>query len=174
MTFRFKIVVVGDYGVGKTTLINRFVDERFEEDYKPTLGVQFTKKDMKIGEDLVELIIWDIAGQESYFEIRQRFYEHTTGFFLVYDVTRKNSFKNVKKWYNDVIEYTGAIPCILIGNKIDLTEQISVRKQDVTEMLLNSKIEFAETIRTSAKTGENVEESFRSLVNLILKKYKTF
>ncbi len=172
MTYRFKIIVVGDYGVGKTTLITRFVDEKFREDYRPTLGVQFTKKDVMINEDMIELVIWDIAGQESYFEIRQRFYEQASGFFMVYDVTRLNSLKNLEKWYKDVTSHTGKIPCILIGNKIDLTEYIKVTREDVKKILENSNIEISKSIETSAKTGENVEDSFKTLTSLILDKYK--
>ena len=134
----------------------------------PGLGVQFTKKTVDI-EDGVELTIWDIAGQEKFAKVRQTFYENAAGFLVVYDTTRKSTLKNIKKWYNDVLKNTGEIPCVLIGNKIDLDNK-EVTDEDIKEILSDKEMKFQVNFQTSAKTGENVEEGFHSLVKILIKK----
>ncbi len=167
--YRFKIVIVGDYGVGKTSLINQYVTQKFKGSYIPTLGVQFTKISLKASDDEVELILWDIAGQDSFFKIRQRFYDNTQGFIVVYDITRKSSLENIKNWYDDVTAHTGKLPCLLLGNKSDLTERRVINKEDVKEIIEKHEMNFINFFETSAKTGENVKESFESIAKNILK-----
>ena len=168
--YKFKIVIVGDYGVGKTSLINQYVTQKFKESYIPTLGVQFTKKILKKSDNDVELVIWDIAGQDSFSKIRQRFYDHTQGFIIVYDLTRKSSLENIKNWYDDGMAHTGKLPCLLLGNKSDLTENRVINEEDVTEIIEKHEMNFNNLFETSAKTGENVEEIFELLAGHILKK----
>ncbi len=167
-----KIVIIGDYSVGKSTLIANFVEKRFRESYIPTIGVQISKRSYKINEDLVDLMIWDLAGQQSFAKVRQKFYGGADGIFIVYDITRKTSLENVKNWYRESVKYAGSVPCVLIGNKIDLTDERVVNNDDVINLLENNKINFKTTIETSAKTGEKVEEAFYSLVKSVLEKYK--
>ena len=167
--YKFKIVIVGDYGVGKTSLINQYITQKFKGTYIPTLGVQFTKKILKASEDEVELVIWDIAGQDSFFKIRQRFYEHTKGFIIVYDITRRASLENIKNWYDDVTTHTGKIPCLILGNKSDLTEKRVINEEDVTEIIGKYELNIFDLFETSAKTGENVEKSFELISKHILK-----
>ncbi len=172
MSYVFKIVVVGDYGVGKTTSIKKFVENKFREDYIPTLGVQITKKSIEINGNNVVLIIWDLAGQEEFFTVQRRFYNETEGVIIVYDITRKSSLENVKKWYKEVLKYTGrGIIWVLIGNKIDLIDKRIVNEDDVIKLLHENNIDVDIILETSAKNGENVEEAFYSLVTLLLEKY---
>lgn len=138
--------------------------------YIPTIGVQFTKKTVNIEEDEVELTIWDIAGQDKFAKVRQTFYENAAGFIIVYDVTRSKTTENIKMWYQDVIKNTGEIPCVLIGNKKDLIDEKQVNEEDIKKLILNEDFKINFQFETSAKTGENVDNGFKSLVKLLINK----
>jgi small GTP-binding protein len=169
-TFVFKIILCGDYGVGKSTSIHRFVENKFKANYVPTLGVQVTKKSIEINGDSVDLMIWDLAGQDRYAMIRQRFYSNTEGILMLYDVTRMSSLKNIKKWHIEVSKFTEQIPIILIGNKIDLIEKKEVKNDDVNRFLEENNINVDLKIRTSAKDGVNTEQAFLFLVRILMHK----
>jgi len=166
----YKLVILGDSAVGKTSLINQFIEGSFQEDYKPTLGANIVRKDISIEEinAKVRLIIWDLAGQEKYSVIRSMYYQGCQGALLVFDLTRYNTFENIERiWLNDFknfVKKEGVY--ILIGNKVDLTEERVVSKED--SLTLAEKINAIEFIETSAKNGENVEAAFLHLVTKIL------
>ena len=165
--FVFKFVLVGDYGVGKSTSIHRFVEEKFKESYVPTLGVQISKKSLEIDEHSIELMIWDLAGQDRYLMIRQRFYTGTQGILVLYDITRKSSLDHINRWYKEVIKHTGPIPIILIGNKIDLEDKREVFEDDVNGILQENNIDVKFKIETSAKDGFKTNEAFLFLVKYL-------
>jgi len=162
----FKITILGDSAVGKTSLINQFVESSFEDDYKPTLGANIIRKDVTIGDvnAKVRLIMWDLAGQEKYNVIRSMYFQGCVGALLVFDLTRHNTFDNIKsKWLKDFKNYVkkeGAY--ILIGNKVDLKDQRVVTNEEGTN--LAKEINASDFIETSAKYGENVEKAFKNLV----------
>jgi Ras-related protein Rab-11A len=167
----FKITLLGDAAVGKTSLINQFVENTFQEDYKPTLGANIIRKDV-ILEDLnakVRLIVWDLAGQEKYNVVRSLYYQGCVGALLVYDITRTVTFENIEsKWLNDFKKYVKREGVyLLIGNKSDLLEQRMIQTSDGTK--LAEKINASKFIETSAKFGENVNNAFKTLVYQILK-----
>ena len=169
----FKITILGDSAVGKTSLINQFVESSFEDDYKPTLGANIIRKDVTIGDvnAKVRLIMWDLAGQEKYNVIRSMYFQGCVGALLVFDLTRHNTFDNIKsKWLKDFKNYVkkeGAY--ILIGNKVDLNDQRVVTTEEGTN--LAKEINASDFIETSAKYGENVEKAFKNLVFQILRNY---
>ena len=169
----FKITILGDSAVGKTSLINQFVESSFEDDYKPTLGANIIRKDVNIGNvnAKVRLIMWDLAGQEKYNVIRSMYFQGCVGALLVFDLTRHNTFDNIKsKWLKDFKNYVkkeGAY--ILIGNKLDLNDQRVVTSEEGTN--LAKEINASDFIETSAKYGENVEKAFKNLVFQILRNY---
>jgi len=169
--FVFKIVIIGDAAVGKTSLINRFVEGSFEEDYKPTLGANIVRKDVNLDNARVRLIMWDLAGQEKYRVVRSMYFQGCQGALLVYDVTRYNTLESINnKWLKDYkkhVKKKGAF--ILIGNKTDLQDQIAVPTEKGKE--LATKIKASDFIETSAKLGENIEDAFSLLVNQILKNH---
>ncbi|MHA1378830.1 MAG: Rab family GTPase [Candidatus Helarchaeota archaeon] len=167
--YTFKIVVVGDYAVGKTSLLNRYIDMKFNMNYLPTLGVNMLRKEIIHDNNKVKLMFWDIAGQELYASVREQFYEGTQGAILVYDVTRPESFANITKWYKEIIEVVRSeIYCILIANKVDLEKVIPTEVgQKIAE---ESKWLFLET---SAKTGEGIEEAFYALIEYLINVYQT-
>ncbi|MFX1393182.1 MAG: Rab family GTPase [Promethearchaeota archaeon] len=173
-SYSFKVVVVGDYGVGKTTLISRFVENKFRSNYIPTLGVQISKQSFELNESHIDLMIWDIAGQESFVKVRQRFYQESEGFFIVFDTTRKSSLEHIGRWYREVLEFTGtgATPCILIGNKIDLKEELAVSDDEIISTLIDNDMYVEMIIKTSAKTGKNVDDVFQTLGERILQKFR--
>ena len=170
-SFVFKIILVGDYGVGKSTSIHRFVENKFKANYVPTLGVQVTKKSIMVNGHNIDLMIWDLAGQDRYAMVRQRFYANTEGILMLYDITRLSSLKNIKKWNAEVSRFVKNIPIILIGNKIDLLEQREVRNADVRKFLEENNINVHLKIKTSAKDGVNTENAFHFLVKRMMQKY---
>jgi len=171
--FVFKITILGDSAVGKTSLINQFVEGSFQEDYKPTLGANIVRKDVNIdaANAKVRLIMWDLAGQEKYNVIRSMYFEGVAGCILVYDLTRTMTFQSIKeKWIKDIQNYVrnqGAY--ILIGNKVDLKDQRVVETKDGQELAEN--IKASDFIETSAKYGENVEMAFKNLVYQIMRNF---
>ncbi|TFG29514.1 MAG: GTP-binding protein [Promethearchaeota archaeon] len=169
--FVFKIVVLGDAAVGKTSLINMYIEQSFTEDYKPTLGANIIRKDVHVDEinASVRLIMWDLAGQEKYNVIRSMYFQGCVGALLVYDVTRSNTFEAIdSKWLKDFKKYVKKEGTyILIGNKVDLKDE-RVVSTDQGKNYAN-EIEASDFIETSAKYGENVEQAFTNLVHQILK-----
>jgi len=161
-----KLVLLGSPATGKTSLINRYVQHSFEEDYNSTLGVNIVVKEMILEErdTLVKLIFWDIAGQEKYDLSRQMFFQGCVGGLFVYDITRPSTLHDIeKKWLPDLRKHGNEkAPYLLIGNKSDLEEMraISTKEGEEFSNRLNS-IEFMET---SAKSGENVEKAFKNLL----------
>ena len=166
--FVFKIVIIGDAAVGKTSLINRFVENSFSEDYRATLGANIIRKDVNLDNTKVRLIMWDLAGQEKYRVVRSMYFQGCEGALLVYDVTRYHTLDNINnKWLKDYkkhVKKKGAF--ILIGNKTDLKDQVAIPTERGKE--LATKIKASHFIETSAKLGENIEEAFSLLVNQIL------
>ena len=163
--YKFKVVVVGDTAVGKTSLIRRYVTGRFEESLLPTVGADFYVKDVKVGGDVVRLVIWDLAGQERFGSIRTAFYRGAKGALVVFDLSRIRTFDHVEGWVKEVKDHCGEIPLVLVGNKLDLKRE--VKKEEAEEKA--KKIGAAHYLEVCAKTGENVDEMFRKLASLILK-----
>ena len=168
--FVFKIVILGDAAVGKTSLINQYIEHSFQEDYKPTLGANIIRKDIHVDKinANVRLIMWDLAGQEKYNVIRSMYFQGCVGALLVYDITRRATFETVKsKWLRDFEKYVKKEGTyLLIGNKTDLTEQRVVSTDDGNGFA--REINASDFIETSAKYGENVEKTFENLVHNIL------
>ena len=159
--YQIKIIVLGSPSVGKTSLIRRFVDNKFKDSYVSTIGVDITRKTLPLEENcIVSESLWDIGGQWNQLSpYRIRFYQGANFAFVVFDLTRKSTFENLQKWIDDLQKHTQTrIPLLLIANKADLTEEV-----DVDEELIKA---FAEKLRcpyliTSALTGINVEAAFQ-------------
>ena len=156
---RHKIIFVGDAGVGKTTIINRLMDNPFIEEYEPSIGVDFMSKNIKYHGQSVKLQIWDTAGQEKYKGLIPSYVRNSSIVFLVYDISSKTSFDNIPNWLNFIrtIENTSLVLC---GNKIDL-EKREVKKEEGEELAKKEDIPFYEV---SAKTDENIKNMFYNVV----------
>ena len=163
-TYQYKIIVAGDGGVGKTTLILKYTEKRFRESYIPTIGVQWTVKNVQIGEDAYKLILWDVAGQDKFRSMRANFYEGSQAAIIVFDVTNPISFDHVENWIQEVQENCGKIPYIILGNKIDLVERRRIFPETLEPLLKRMNLPYFET---SAKTGENVINMFTEVVQSI-------
>jgi len=167
----FKIIVIGDPAVGKTSLLRNFSGEGFESEYIATVGVNITKEKVSIKNDIgeekeVSLMIWDIAGQPQFYMLHRPYFNGADGMMLVYDTTRSSSFSNVNNWYSTSVKYgLSGIPRVLIGNKIDLKDE----KKIILPMAehLSQKLN-ASFFETSALTGENVKSIFYKIAELTL------
>jgi len=160
-----KICVLGDAGVGKTSLIRRYTVGEFSSDYLSTIGTSVTKKNIVVNKKSIDLIIWDIAGQKKYNEVRESYYRGAIGALVVCDITRKETFTNLPNWISHFRKNVGDVPVLIISNKNDLWAE---RKFDLCEVdALASKIGTFH-IQTSAKTGEKVEETFLIIAEMAL------
>lgn len=165
----FKIIVCGDYAVGKTTLLRRYTELKFTEDYLPTLGVNMLRKEMEFANNKVKLMLWDVAGQELYAQVREQFYVGTKGAILVYDVTRPESFVNISKWRKEILDVVkNPVYCILVGNKIDLEHKVTTEEGKKLAKELNMPF-----LETSARTGTGIEKAFSLLIENLLKEQKS-
>ena len=161
-----KICLLGEANVGKTSLVYRFIENKFRENYKSTLGVNLLKKDMEIEQiGDVSAQIWDLGGQESFKSLRKLYLEGANGALLVFDMTSKKTFEKLNDWVQDFRDARDEAPIILIGNKSDLENQIKITERESKEYADTNNLGM---IITSAKTGQNVEESFIELTKRIL------
>jgi Ras-related protein Rab-1A len=169
-TYSAKLIMCGDYQVGKTSLIRRYVEDKFMDTYIASIGVDITKKTITVGEGCdVNFLIWDVAGQRKQFQAqRGRFYTGANCIFIVYDKTRSDSFASIDFWLKDIKSAIfDPIPIILIGNKCDLALDEKVTTAQVAAKAAELGIPF---IETSAKTGENVTEAFTYMAYQIVSK----
>ena len=166
----FKIILVGDTSVGKTNIINKYIKNEFHEDFNATIGVEFSHKKFVVENRKIKAQIWDTAGQERYKAITRAYYKGAKGAFIVYDITRKETFDDVDKWRNELISSCNQeITVMLIGNKCDLEDQREISKEQGEEKAKSFGFSFLET---SALSGENLEKGFQMLIEEIYQKYK--
>ena len=162
--FIFKVIVVGDAAVGKTSLMFRFVHGTFQKDYKMTIGVNFATKLVNLDSTKVKLSIWDTAGQERFHFLLPSYYDGSSGGLVVFDVTRRESFTNLPKWLEQIRGKTGNIPLLIIGNKADLEDLRAVTQEEAKEFAQQYNVVYTET---SAKTGDNVNDVFTALTQFM-------
>lgn len=162
--FLFKVIVVGDGAVGKTALVIRFSEGRFQDHYKMTIGVDFAIKMVEIGGKKVKLQIWDTGGQERFSYIRPLYYKGAMGVIYVFDITNRQSFDNVEKWRKEVTDYCGGIPALLVANKCDLPDK-AVTVDEANTMGTRVNGPFYEA---SAKTGDQVDNLFTTLAKILM------
>ena len=163
----FKILMVGDSGVGKSCMLLPFVDQEYNETYISTIGVDFRIKTVEMEGKKVKLMIWDTAGQERFRTITSSYYRGAQGVMIVYDVTSDRSFSNVKQWLSEIHRFAGEnIEKVLVGNKSDQTSRKEVDYDTGKRFAEDLGIMFTET---SAKNGNNIKQLFLSLASQILK-----
>ncbi len=165
--FGLKVVMMGDGRVGKTSLVLRYTKNSFSPEYKQSLGASFAVKDLMVAKRQVKLVIWDIAGQPSFNQVRRHYYSGAHGALLVFDVTTPSSFMTLHNWYNDFIQAVPDGTVILVANKVDLGENRMV-PQEAGKMLSEWwKIPY---IETSAATAKGVQQAFEIVAAHALEK----
>ena len=163
--YLFKLVFLGEGAVGKTSLVGRYVYDSFEGDYLATIGTDIHVKMVNVDDTVVKLVIWDIAGQDNFAQLRRAYYMNASGAFFVFDTTRPETIERVDDWLNALFTVTGKIPLVLLENKVDLESAIEDAVKDGVKQKHSIPI-----IPTSAKEDTNVEEAFREMTREILDK----
>jgi small GTP-binding protein len=167
ISYKFKLVILGDPNVGKTSLVLRFTNDAFKRTYIPTLGVHVSNKIFKVGDSLIQLVLWDIAGQQKFEVMRQQFYLGSDAIFIVFDLTNPKTYSNVASWYFDVIKLlkgTQKLPGYVIGNKKDLIDNIKIDPSDAIQLAKSLNLDY---IETSALTGEHVKDAFHTIAEIL-------
>lgn len=171
--FRRKICLIGDAAVGKTSLIRKYVEDKFDDKYIVTLGTKVTVKELSIKEQsaqkpaYVTLMIWDILGQREFKRLQTSYYRGANGALIVADITRKETLQNIHDWILSLFNNVGKVPLVLLLNKHDLTKQATITSKDLEEVISKWNIPY---LYTSAKTGENVEKAFHKIGEMLLRK----
>lgn len=159
--YLFKLLLIGDSGVGKSCLLLRFADDTYTQSYISTIGVDFKIRTIELEGKTVKLQIWDTAGQERFRTITSSYYRGAHGIIIVYDVTDRESFTNVRHWIQEIDKYAAdGVKKLLVGNKCDLSSKKVVSYDEAKELADSLGISFMET---SAKNSHNVELSFQQM-----------
>jgi len=170
----YKICIVGNFGVGKSTLLHQYLERRFVSNVQSTIGSNFFVKHLKIPnvKNMITLQIWDLAGQDHFKWVRQAFYKGAKGIVFVFDLAQKDTFDNLVSWTEEVESTIGFVPRIIVGNKLDLinpNERI-IPEQDC--LTFKQKIRACSYEETSAKLGTGVDKIFSKLTLEMNKKIK--
>jgi len=166
--YLFKLLLIGDSGVGKSCLLLRFADDTYTESFISTIGVDFKIRTVELDHKTIKLQIWDTAGQERFRTITSSYYRGAHGIIVVYDVTDMESFNNVKTWLSEIDKYaTDKVNKLLVGNKCDLVVKKVVDYNTAKEFADSLRIPFLET---SAKNATNVEQAFMTMTAEIKKR----
>lgn len=171
-TVKSKLCLVGEKGVGKTSLIRRYVLDTFDDKYITTIGTKITKKEVVVSraeldtEVLVDMTIWDIMGEKGFRQLlKDAYFFGANGVLAVCDITRKKTLNDLDEWVDGVENVVGKIPIFVAVNKTDLTDEAQFSLKEVSQM---AKAFDSEFLYTSAKTGEGVEECFKKLGDMVL------
>ena len=166
----FKIIVIGDSGVGKSCLTTQAVRNNFQEFYQATVGFEFLTFNLRINNNVVKLQIWDTCGQEVYKSLISNFYRNSSLALILYAINNRDSFKHAENWLNDLKNQSNPnVRVFLVGNKSDLENERVVTKEEAEQFKNEKKLD--KFIETSAKTGENARSALLEAAKLLYKDY---
>lgn len=167
----FKLLIIGDSHVGKSSLLLKYIDNGFNENFNSTIGVDFRLKILDIDDKIIKLQIWDSSGQDRFKSITTLYYRNCHGIIIVFDLTDRKSFENVKIWLNDIKKNCNIenVPKILVGNKSDLSLNRKIPYEEIIEFVNLIDITY---IETSAKENKNIDKVFEVLAKDIKNDYK--
>ena len=170
----FKITVIGDQAVGKTSLIKKYTKGSFQKEYIKTIGAQFSKYDEAIEGNNCRLFFWDIAGQKEFTFMRDAFYQGSKAAIIVFSQEQnelgEESIKNIKDWHDNITQYCGKIPIVLFGNKIDLAINENAKDPQINEIV--EQCNLLGYYKTSAKTGAGVYGGFQAIIKELYNRFK--
>ena len=165
-----QILIIGDSSVGKTSIITRYTNGTFKEEYLGTVGLDYYTKEEIIDNKTIRVKLWDTAGQERFRSLTQNYFRNAEGVLLTFDLTSNESFDSLKEWINSIKKNMESqniyIPLVIIGNKLDMEELREIKKEDAEKFANENNYKYFET---SAKTGEGIDNSIRELIILVLK-----
>jgi len=169
--FTFKLMMLGDASVGKTSLTIRYISGFFKEDLKLTIGVDFYSKTINFKDKKVKLQVWDFGGEERFRFLLSQYCKGANGAFFLYDITNVRSLEHLPEWTQIIRENAGDIPIMLIGSKLDLQEFRAVLRDD--GIVAAKKYNLASFVELSSKTGENVEKTFTVMTETIFERFSS-
>ena len=173
-SFIYKICIVGDGGVGKTSLVLRYCEDSFRDNYIMTIGSNFSTRSVILPEYPnydIKLQLWDLAGQKHFSFVRPPFYRGATGIIYVYDLTRRSSFASMPDWQDEVEKVIGRKSSVVVGNKLDLADENHRENGKQEGESVKNELEAISYYETSAKDGRNIEGIFRDITIGILKDF---
>lgn len=154
-----KIIIVGNSAVGKTNILNKYINNKFDEFNKSTIGVEFFSKEIEINDLFIKIQFWDTAGQERFKSINNIYYKNSSAAVIVFDVNDPNNFSHIEYWHNEISKHSDDMNIILFGNKIDIANNNYLNKE---EIMLYCEKKGIKLYFVSAKTGENIKQTFHS------------
>lgn len=163
-----KVLTAGEGGVGKTTLLHRYVEGKFSSDTKMTIGVEFFLKELNVDGQKVMLQLWDFGGQERFRFLLESYVIGARGALLLFDLTRAMTLENLEQWVNICRKEDPNLPILFLGSKADLVEDICVEEEYIKEF--KETFNLYDYLKISSKTGENVQNSFENLTREIIKR----
>jgi len=166
-SYVFKVIVIGDVAVGKTSLVNRYFKEEFNPEYFPTIGANIHEKSLNIDGFTIKFTVWDISGDKRFGDVVMEYYANAHAAVLVFELSRNDSFNDIDQWYREAVQLMQKEPLLYVaGNKVDLG---TVRR--ISEEVAKKKAEslHAAYFETSAKSGQNVDVLFTSVLRGLLK-----
>jgi len=164
--YLFKLLLLGDSGAGKSSLLLRWAGDRYMQSYIATIGIDFKIKTIEVGGKKIRLQVWDTAGQERFRSITAQYFRGTHGILCCFDLTREDSFRQIPRWYNEIqIHKTSEPAVILVGCKSDLTSQIEISTEAAETMAKDYDMEY---IETSSRQDTNVDAVFERIAALVL------
>ena len=160
----FKILLLGDSSVGKTSILLKYISNKFDESSISTVGVDYMDKIIDYNKFKIKLQIWDTSGEEKFRTITKNFYRNADGLLVVFDLTKKESYDHIRSWINEAKENNDKLKTILIGNKLDLKDERIVAIDVAKQFAEKNNLKY---IETSAKDGTNINESFQAIIDLL-------
>ena len=159
-----KLLLLGDSSVGKTSILLKYISNKFDESSISTVGVDYMDKIIDYNKFKIKLQIWDTSGEEKFRTITKNFYRNADGLLVVFDLTKKESYDHIKSWINEAKENNDKLKTILIGNKLDLKDERIVAIDVAKQFAEKNNLKY---IETSAKDGTNINESFQAIIDLL-------